>query len=134
MTGDTGVKERAATAPAGHGGGAHGAHDPHLAHHFDTPEQQFESGRLGMWLFLATEVLLFGGLFVGYATYRANHPEIFQYAHQFLDKRLGALNTIVLICSSLTMAWAVRCAQTNNRKGLIAFLIVTLLFAGTFLG
>ena len=91
-------------AQDGHG------HDPSLQHHFDNPEQQFDSGKLGMWLFLATEVLLFGGLFVAYAVYRANHPEIFVYAHQFLDKKLGGINTLVLICSSLTMAWGVRAA------------------------
>ena len=84
---------------------------PHLQHHFDTPEQQFDAGKLGIWLFLATEILLFGGLFCAYAIYRANHPEIFVYAHQFLDKILGGTNTVILLCSSLTMAWAVRAAQ-----------------------
>ena len=72
-------------------------HDQHLQHHFDTPEQQFDSGKLGMWLFLATEILLFGGLFVAYAVYRANHPEIFSWAHHLLDTKLGAINTVVLI-------------------------------------
>jgi len=100
--------------------------DPHLAHHFSTPKQQFESGKLGMWLFLITEVLLFGGLFTLYAVYRANHPEIFVYAHQFLNKTLGALNTVVLICSSLTMAWAVRAAQLGQRKVLMGCLAATL--------
>jgi cytochrome c oxidase subunit 3 len=104
-----------------------GHHDPHLAHHFDTPVQQFESGKLGMWLFLATEILLFGGLFCAYAVYRANHPEIFLYAHRFLDANLGGLNTIVLICSSLTMAWAVRSAQLGNQKALKICLALTLL-------
>ena len=61
-----------------------------------------------MWIFLLTEILLFGGLFCAYAIFRANHPEIFIYADRFLDKNLGALNTCVLIFSSLTMAWAVR--------------------------
>ena len=93
-------------------------HDPHLGHHFDTPEQQFESGKLGMWIFLATEILLFGGLFCAYAVYRSNHPEIFVYAHRFLDKTLGGLNTLVLICSSFTMAWAVRAAQLGERRKL----------------
>ncbi len=73
---------------------------PHLAHHFETPKQQFDAGKLGMWIFLLTEVLFFGGLFCAYAVYRANHPEIFVYAHQFLDKTLGATNTVVLICSA----------------------------------
>ena len=113
-------------------------HDDHgdrdLAHHFETPTQQFDSGKLGMWLFLVTEILLFGGLFCAYAVYRANHPEIFIYAHHFLDKWLGGLNTVVLICSSLTMAWAVRAAQMGNRALLVRMLSVTVLFAFCFLG
>jgi cytochrome c oxidase subunit 3 len=119
---------------AGQGAPAeHGAHDAHLAHHFDTPVQQFESGKLGMWIFLATEILLFGGLFCAYAVYRANHPEIFVYAHRFLDTRLGAINTVILIGSSFTMAWAVRCAQLGKRRGLITLLSITLLCACGFL-
>lgn len=110
------------------------AHNPALAHHFATPEQQRESGKLGMWVFLVTEILLFGGLFVAYAVYRANHPEIFMYAHQFLDRTLGGINTVVLICSSLTMAWAVRAAQLGQRKQLVGLLVATLVFACGFLG
>ncbi len=113
--------------------GAH-AHPPHLAHHFDTPEQQYDAAKLGMWVFLVTEILFFSGLFCVYAIYRANHPEVFLYGHRFLDKRLGALNTIVLICSSFTMAWGVRCAQLGQRKGLVVNLAATLLFAATFMG
>ncbi|MBD3162103.1 MAG: cytochrome c oxidase subunit 3 family protein, partial [Candidatus Eisenbacteria bacterium] len=109
-------------------------HDAHLAHHFETHQQQHESSKLGMWIFLSTEVLLFGGLFCAYAVYRANHPEIFQYAHHFLDKQLGGLNTLVLIASSFTMAWAVRAAQLGQRKKLIALLTFTLLCAFGFLG
>src|SRR5258708_28042771 len=90
-------------------------HDPHLARHFDTPEQQYQSGKLGMWVFLGTELLMFGGLFCAYAVYRHNHPDVFLYAHEYLDKTLGAINTLVLITSSLTMAWGVRCAQLNQR-------------------
>jgi cytochrome c oxidase subunit 3 len=94
----------------------HDAHKdmPFLKHHFDTPGQQFDSGKLGVWLFLVTEVLLFSGLFCAYAVYRANHPDIFAWAHAYLDKTLGALNTIVLIFSSFTMAWAVRAAQLGT--------------------
>ena len=102
-------------------------HSPHLQHHFDTPEQQFDAGKLGIWLFLATEILLFGGLFCAYAIYRANHPEIFLYAHQFLDKVLGGTNTVILLCSSLTMAWAVRASQLGQRRLLIVLLSLTLL-------
>ena len=107
---------------------------PYLAHHYGSLQQQFDAGKLGMWVFLATEILLFGGLFCAYAVYRANHPEIFIYAHRFLDTTLGGVNTIVLICSSLTMAWGVRCAQLGRRRGLVACLILTLLCACGFLG
>lgn len=110
------------------------AHTGHLAHHFDSAEQQFESGKLGMWIFLATEILLFGGLFCAYAVYRSSHPEIFGYAHRYLDKTLGAINTAVLICSSFTMAWAVRCAQLGRRKALVRLLAATIALAGCFLG
>ena len=109
-------------------------HSPHLQHHFDTPAQQFDAGKLGIWLFLATEILLFGGLFCAYAIYRANHPEIFLYAHQFLDKVLGGTNTVILLCSSLTMAWAVRASQLGQRKLLITLLSLTLLGGFGFMG
>jgi cytochrome c oxidase subunit 3 len=105
-----------------------------IPHHFATPRQAYESGKLGMWIFLATEVLLFGGLFAAYAVYRGNHPEIFIYAHRFLDSRLGALNTLILITSSLTMAWAVRSAQLGNRRLLTLLLALTLLGGCAFLG
>lgn len=109
-------------------------HPPHLAHHFDTPTQQFESAALGMWLFLATEILLFAGLFCAYAVYRANHPEIFEYAHVFLDKFWGATNTVILLCSSFTMAAGVWAVQHSRRKTLVAMLALTLLCALGFLG
>ncbi len=111
---------------------AHG-HPDFLQHHFDTPQQQFDAGKLGMWMFLATEVLLFGGLFVGYAVWRGNHPDLFKYGSQFLDTTLGAVNTVVLILSSLTMAAAVTMAQRNRRGPLIILLALTLAGAGTFL-
>jgi cytochrome c oxidase subunit 3 len=107
---------------------------PYQQHHFDTPEQQFDAGKLGIWLFLATEILLFGGLFCAYAIYRANHHEVFVYAHQFLDKRLGGTNTVILLCSSLTMAWAVRASQLGQRKLLITLLSLTLLGGFGFMG
>jgi cytochrome c oxidase subunit III len=108
--------------------------NPHLAHHFETPRQQHESGKLGMWMFLATEVLLFSGLFCAYAVYRASHPEVFEWAHKYLNIWLGGTNTIVLICSSLTMAWAVRAAQLGQRRLLAICLILTLLGGFMFLG
>src|SRR5579862_2333194 len=116
----------------GDGHGAHG-HDPHLAHHFDTPEQQFMSAKLGMWVFLGTEVLMFGGLFCAYSVYRHNHPDVFAFGAKYLSVPLGALNTVILITSSLTMAWGVRASQLNQRKLLIACLIMTLAGAAGFL-
>jgi cytochrome c oxidase subunit III len=109
-------------------------HPKHLAHQFETPTQQFESGKLGMWLFLTTEILLFSGLFCAYSVYRANHPEVFYYAHLYLSKPLGAINTMVLILSSFTMASAVRAAQLGNRRSLVGLLIVTLVCGFVFLG
>jgi cytochrome c oxidase subunit III len=109
-------------------------HDHHLAHHFETPQQQYQSGKLGIWLFLATEILLFSGLFCAYAVYRANHPEVFEYAHLYLSKQLGALNTMVLIFSSFTMAAAVRCAQLGKTRSLVVLLGITLVCGFAFLG
>ena len=108
--------------------------EPHVPHHFDTASEFTESGRFGTWLFLATEIMMFGGLFCGYAVYRARHPEIFIYAHKFLDTTLGGVNTIILIGSSLTMALAVRSAQLGQRRNLMIFLAITLLCACGFLG
>lgn len=119
-------------AAAAHSHGEH-AHSPFLAHHFESSEQQFDSCKLGMWLFLVTEVMFFSGLFCAYAVYRANHPEIFVYAHKFLDTNLGAINTIVLLVSSLTMALAVRASQLGQQRVLIINLVLTLLCAGGFL-
>jgi cytochrome c oxidase subunit 3 len=107
--------------------------NPNLAHHFDTPEQQYGSAKIGMWVFLATELLMFGGLFCAYSVYRHNHPEVFLYAHHYLDKTWGAINTVVLLASSLTMAWGVRSAQLGQRKTLIVCLILTLLGGGGFM-
>src|SRR3954470_16866399 len=89
----------ASTVVGGHPAddGHHHHHDPHLAHHFDSMEQQFNSNKLGMWVFLGTEILMFGGLFCAYSVYRHNRPDIFVYSHAYLDKWLGALNTVVLI-------------------------------------
>jgi len=108
-------------------------HPSFLQHHFADAEQQAESAKLGMWIFLLTEVLLFGGLFAFYAIYRAWHPEMFVEAHKYLDVTLGTINTFVLITSSLTMALSIRCMQLNNKKQTIWFLIATLLLAATFL-
>lgn len=108
-------------------------HPSHLQHHFADSIQQSESAKLGMWLFLVTEVLLFGGLFCAYAIFRAWNPEMFVNAHHTLDATLGGINTVVLITSSVTMALAIRCMQLNQRRGTVAFLAVTLLLAAVFL-
>ncbi len=121
-------------APASHAAHGHDHHDPNLAHHFDTPAQQFESGKFGIWTFLLTEILFFSGLFCAYVVYRYLHPEIFTYGAQFLDVKWGAINTIVLICSSLTAAWAVRNAQLNQQGWLKINLALTILCAFAFMG
>lgn len=106
----------------------------HLAHHFDSIEQQRESSSLGMWLFLAQEVMFFGGLFVAYAIYRFKYPEAFAVASGYLSVGWGAFNTVVLICSSLTMALAVRAAQLGDKKKIIQYIVATMLLACVFLG
>ena len=108
-------------------------HPAHLQHHFSDAEQQRESAKLGMWIFLLTEVLFFGGLFVAYAVYRAWNPDLFHEAHKHLDVVLGATNTIVLITSSLTVALAIRSMQLGQRKQTIWLLTVTLILAFVFL-
>jgi len=109
-------------------------HPEHLAHHFESVEQQFDTAKFGMWTFLLTEVMFFSVLFVAYAVYRSNHADAFQYASQFLDTNLGAINTVVLLLSSLTAAWAVRCAQLGNKRGILVNLTVTVLCACAFMG
>lgn len=112
----------------------HGHNEPFRAHHFESWQQQFDAGKLGVWAFLVQEVLFFSGLFCAYAVYRMLHPEVFEYADQFLSLSHGAFNTVVLLFSSLTMAWAVRCAMLGQRTGLISCVAVTLFCAALFLG
>ena len=117
-----------------HGGHDHGgAHNPNLQHHFYSMEQQLEASTLGMWLFLVTEVMFFGGMFLAYIVYRVLYPEAWILGSNHLDVTMGALNTAVLICSSLSMALAVRAAQTSNRSGQIVNLILTIIFGSIFL-
>lgn len=112
----------------------HHDHGEFIAHHFDNAEQQFDSGKLGIWVFLVTEVLFFSGLFVAYILYRNHHPEIFEQAHVFLDKWLGGVNTVVLLFSSLTMALAVRAAQLGKNKQVALMVLITMVCAAVFLG
>ena len=113
--------------------GGEDRHEPFLQHHFTDAEQQFDAGKIGMWLFLVTELLLFGGLFVAYGILQSMHPEAFIEAHHHLDRTLGAVNTIVLLLSSFTMVMAVWAAQTDKRRALIAYLTATLGFSAVFL-
>ncbi len=116
-------------------GGHHGeASYPYTPHHFFEAKQHFDSGKLGVWLFLVTEILFFAGLFCAYTIYRAQHPEVFYWAHFYLDTKMGALNTAVLIFSSFTAAWAVRNAQLGQTKLLRINIVVTILCAFTFMG
>jgi cytochrome c oxidase subunit 3 len=107
---------------------------PALAHHFDNLEQQTDATTLGMWVFLVTEVLFFGGLFLVYTVYRSLYPDAFIAASHELDVTLGTINTAVLITSSLTMALAVHAAQVGRRKTLMLFLVATMILGGVFLG
>lgn len=122
LAGDTSSPARAA-----------GLHGPHVAHHFNTAEQQYNSAKVGMWVFLATELLMFGGLFCCYSVYRHNHPGVFLYASRYLSTGLGAANTAILIASSFTMAWGVRMSQLGARRGLLVCLLITLLGGAGFM-
>jgi cytochrome c oxidase subunit 3 len=105
----------------------------HHAHHFESADAEFEAAKQGMWLFLVTEVLMFGGLFVAYAIFRGLYPEMFHAAHHFLAVKMGAINTVVLISSSLTMALAVGATQRGQRDRALLMLVVTFILAGCFL-
>lgn len=105
----------------------------HVAHHFFDAEQQFSAAKLGMWLFLVTEILFFGGLFVAYIVYRSWYPELFLEASQELNTLWGAVNTAVLIGSSLTVAMAIRSAQLNQRSGIVINLSITIVLAFVFM-
>ena len=124
-----------ATAPAddGHGDG-HGHHGPKwLAHHFDTPAQQFDTAKLGMWAFLVQELLFFSGLFVAYGVYRSWYPEMFKAASHQLDKIMGGTNTVVLLFSSFTAAMAVRSSQLGKKRETGNYILITILCACIFL-
>ena len=111
----------------------HHSHHPALAHQFEDLGQQKEASTLGMWVFLVTEVLFFGGVFAVYSIYRGWYPDAFAAASHELDILLGGVNTVVLITSSLTMALAVHAAQTGERRQLLAFLVATMVLGLMFL-
>ncbi len=104
-----------------------------LRHHFATPAQQMDAATLGMWTFLITEVLFFGGMFASYAVYRNLYLGAFASTSEYMNVVLGGTNTAVLICSSLTMVLAVRAAQLSNRRHTMLFLVLTMIFGTAFL-
>ena len=112
----------------------HAAHHPALQHQFETMGQQKEAAVLGMWAFLLTEILFFGGLFMAYMLYRTWYHDAFRAASSSITLFWGALNTVVLIGSSLTMALGVRAAQTNKRKATVGWILLTIVLGLVFLG
>ena len=127
ISGQPGIAERAVVQHQ---------HTAHLAHHFDDVEQQRDAATLGIWTFLATEVLFLGALIAAYLVYRANaaYAPAFAEASRHLSVPLASVNTGVLLCSSFTMALGVHAAQTGRRRALIAFLLLTILLGAAFLG
>ncbi len=105
-----------------------------LREQFATPEQQKQTASIGMWVFLITEVMLFGGLFTAFTVYRLSHPQGFDEGSAHMEILLGAINTAVLICSSYTMALAVHSAESGNQKLLVLFLMATMVIGAIFLG
>jgi cytochrome c oxidase subunit 3 len=118
----------------GHDSHGHGDHNPFHQHHFTTMEQQFDTSKLGMWTFIATEILMFGGLFVGFGLSQGKYPQEFVDAHHHLQRIPGVINTVVLLLSSWTMVMAVDAASKSNRARMKMFLWLTFLCAAAFLG
>jgi cytochrome c oxidase subunit 3 len=112
----------------------HEVHHPALQHHFENLEQQREAGTLGMWVFLVTEIMFFGGMFFAYTLYRGKYGLAFASASNHLSWKLGAINTAVLIFSSFTMAYGVYSVQIGKQRRLIISLILTIVLGLTFLG
>ena len=113
----------------------HLPHHPKLQHHFDDMAQQIDASTLGMWVFLVTEIMFFGGLFTAYLVYRHAYSEGFAEASHHLNVTWGAVNTIVLIVSSLTMALAVRSAQISApARTQVAWIAATMVLGAAFLG
>ena len=109
-------------------------HPAYLRHHFETVEQQKEASAFGMWLFLLTEIMFFGGMFAAYLIYRNWYYPAFAAGSNTLNITLGATNTAVLICSSFTMAMGVWCAETRKKSGLVLCLLLTIALGLVFLG
>lgn len=105
----------------------------HQAHHFNSVEEEFSAAKQGMWLFLVTEVLMIGALFVAYGIFRGLYPEMFHEAAKMLNVKMGATNTVVLITSSVTMLLGVTSTQKGNKKAAMGYIIATFLLACCFL-
>jgi cytochrome c oxidase subunit III len=123
------------TKPVAHAhedGHAH-VHGRELQHHFETARQQKEAATLGMWAFLVTEVMLFGGIFMAYIVYRWAFPEIWAESASHLNTPLGTVNTVVLLVSSLTVALAVHAAEEGKKRTVLTMLGVTLVLGVAFL-
>ena len=112
---------------------AHGAHSAHVAHHFKNATQQYLSGKEGIWLFMLTEILMFGAIFVGYAIYHNMYPEMFAEGARSLDWRMGFVNTLVLIFSSFTMAISISYIQRNMQKKAVIAMATTVLCGAIFM-
>jgi cytochrome c oxidase subunit III len=112
----------------------HEAHNPALVHQFSDVKQQKDAASLGMWLFLVTEIMFFGGMFCAYLIYRLKYFNAFAAGSQQLSIKLGAFNTAVLIVSSVTVVLGVKAAEAGKRKLLVGYLLVTVLLGLTFLG
>ena len=129
---------RAITSPAQAGStqavtAHHEAHSPALLHHFADAQQQKNAASLGMWLFLVTEIMFFGGMFCAYLIYRLTYFNAFAAGSQQLNIWMGGINTAVLIVSSVTVVLAVKAAEAGKRKLLVGYLVVTVLLGMTFL-
>ena len=122
------------TAPAGEHAHDEHHHHPFLQHHFEDLGQQHEASTLGMWVFVAQEILFFGGIFMAYAIYRGMYPAAWSAGAHHQNWQIGAFNTAVLIGSSLTMALAVWAAQTGKRMLTVWMLIATLFLGTVFVG
>ncbi|MGE0763597.1 MAG: cytochrome c oxidase subunit 3 family protein [Bdellovibrionales bacterium] len=112
---------------------SHSDSSHHVAHHYNDAEHEYNTSKFGLWLFLCTEIVMFGGLFVGYAIYHHMYPELFKAGSLFLDWKMGALNTVVLLISSFTMALSIYYAQINQKKKVLINLYITLICAGIFM-
>lgn len=110
------------------------ATDAHVAHQFDSAEQQKQASYMGIWIFLLTEIMFFGAIFVAYAVYRGRFPDAFAVGTHLLDLKRGSVNTVLLMTSSFTMTLAVLAARANRTKQIVQWLMVTIVLGIVFLG